>query len=195
MHVKIMRSITTLGNVKYISKPRQNYYNHLMYIRKKYWILMSPHKKHNEFKFVFRWFEIELFSRIIFSWVPCQKQESRVGTNYYIPEILWGIITLSHTWVRYQGLSGRGLSVQYWPRWFKDFPAIWFAVPLGANGVHWIFCVCVWNKLFRGKNQIIPKDNLTCEFFMVTNCPFAGINKWMKKNNKFEIMELAETQL
>ena len=54
-----------------------------------------------------------------------------------------------------QGFRVMGLSVQYWPRWFQDFPAIWLAVPFGANGAHLRRAVprrknllCVWNKLF-----------------------------------------------
>ena len=39
-----------------------------------------------------------------------------------------------------QGFRAMGLSVQYWPRWFQDFPAIWLAVPFGANGVHLGIC-------------------------------------------------------
>ena len=39
-----------------------------------------------------------------------------------------------------QGLRAMGLSVQYWPRWFQDFPAIWLAVPFGANGAHLGIC-------------------------------------------------------
>ena len=57
-----------------------------------------------------------------------------------------------------QGFRAMGLSVQYWPRWFQDFPAIWLAVPFGANGAHLGICtlpdknlLCVWNKLFLGE--------------------------------------------
>ena len=39
-----------------------------------------------------------------------------------------------------QGFRAMGLSVQYWPRWFQDFPAIWLAVPFGANGAHLGIC-------------------------------------------------------
>ena len=53
-----------------------------------------------------------------------------------------------------QGFRAMGLSVQYWPRWFQDFPAIWLAEPLGANGAHLGILylarknlLCVWNKL------------------------------------------------
>ena len=35
-----------------------------------------------------------------------------------------------------QGFRAMGLSVQYWPRWFQDFPAIWLAEPFGANAAH-----------------------------------------------------------
>ena len=54
-----------------------------------------------------------------------------------------------------QGFRAMGFSVQYWPRWFQDFPAIWLAVPFGANRAHLWICtvpeknlICVWNKLF-----------------------------------------------
>ena len=39
-----------------------------------------------------------------------------------------------------QGFRAMGLSVQYWPRWFQDFPAIWLVVPFGANGAHLGIC-------------------------------------------------------
>ena len=39
-----------------------------------------------------------------------------------------------------QGFRAMGLSVQYWPQWFQDFPAIWLAVPFGANGAHLGIC-------------------------------------------------------
>ena len=39
-----------------------------------------------------------------------------------------------------QGFRAMGLSVQYWPRWFQDFPAISLAVPFGANGAHLGIC-------------------------------------------------------
>ena len=65
-----------------------------------------------------------------------------------------------------QGLGAMGLSVQYWPRWFQDFPAIWLAVPFGANGAHLGICTLpekksffVWNKLFLGEISF-PKGEL-----------------------------------
>ena len=45
------------------------------------------------------------------------------------------------------------------------------------------YVVSVWNKVF-------PKDNSPCEVFMATNCPYAGINKWMEKSDIFLIMGL-----
>ena len=91
-----------------------------------------------------------------------------------------------------QGFQAMGLSVQYWPRWFQDLPAIWLAVPFGTNGAHLGICTlpekiffCVWNKLFRGEIKVFLKENSSCEVFMVTNCPYAGINKWMEKSNNF----------
>ena len=90
-----------------------------------------------------------------------------------------------------QGFRAMGLSVQYWPRWFQDFPAIWLAVPFGANGAHLRICtlleksfLCVkWVVSVRKK--FFPKENSSCEVFMVTNCPYAGINKWMEKSYNF----------
>ena len=38
------------------------------------------------------------------------------------------------------GFWAMGLSVQYWPRWFQDIPAIWLAVPLRTNGAHLGIC-------------------------------------------------------
>ena len=72
-------------------------------------------------------------------------------------------VTLALTtygWVHYptlgcniQGFQAMGLSVQYWPRWFLDFPVIWLVVPFRANGAHLgistlpekIFLVCEIN--------------------------------------------------
>ena len=89
-----------------------------------------------------------------------------------------------------QGFRAMGLSVQYWPRWFQDFPAIWLVVmPFEANGAHLGICtfpeknlLYVWNKLFLG-DKIIPKENSSCEVFMVTKCRynknFVFISSWL----------------
>ena len=51
-----------------------------------------------------------------------------------------------------QGFQAMGSSVQYWPRWFQDFPAISLADPLGANRIHLGICTlpekksCFWMK-------------------------------------------------
>ena len=39
-----------------------------------------------------------------------------------------------------QGFRAMGFSVQYWPRWYQDFPAIRLADPLGANRAHLGIC-------------------------------------------------------
>ena len=74
-----------------------------------------------------------------------------------------------------QGFQAMGLSVQYWPQWFQDFPAIWLAVPFGANGAHLGICtspeknlLCVWNKLFLGEikfsqRRTRPLKSLWCQ--------------------------------
>ena len=84
-----------------------------------------------------------------------------------------------------------GLIVQYWPRWFQDFPAIWLAVPFRANGAHLGICtlpeknlLCVWNKLFLGEIkisqrrtrpvkswgwQVVPMQESTNEWKNLTN--------------------------
>ena len=84
-------------------------------------------------------------------------------------------VVLSHTWVRYPGFQAMGLNVQYWPRWFQDYPAIWLAVPFGANGSHLGICtspernpLCVWNKLFLGEikssqRRTRPVKSLWCQ--------------------------------
>ena len=62
-----------------------------------------------------------------------------------------------------QGFRAMGLSVQYWPRWFQDFPEIWLTVPFGANGTHLGICtlsekilsvkkvVSGWNIFLKGE--------------------------------------------
>ena len=72
-----------------------------------------------------------------------------------------------------QGFRAMGLSVQYWPRWFQDFPAIWLAAPFGANGSH--LGICTLPEWW----QIVPMQEST--------------NEW-KKLTQFQIMGLAETQ-
>ena len=47
-----------------------------------------------------------------------------------------------------QGFGAMGLSVQYWPRWFHDFPAIWLAVPFGVNGAHLGICTLPEKNLY-----------------------------------------------
>ena len=50
-----------------------------------------------------------------------------------------------------QAFRAMGLSVQYWPRWFQDFPAIWLAVPFGANGAHFGICTLPEKIFFVGE--------------------------------------------
>ena len=74
-----------------------------------------------------------------------------------------------------------------YPRWFQDFPAIWLSVPFGANGAHLGICTLPEKIFFVCEiscflvNKIIPKEISSCEVFIVTKCPYAGINKWMEK--------------
>ena len=90
-----------------------------------------------------------------------------------------------------QGFRAMGLSVQYWPRWFQDFPAIWLAVSFGATGAHLgsctlpekIFFVCEISCF--GVNKGFLRENSYCEVFMVTNCSYAGISEWMEISNIF----------
>ena len=91
-----------------------------------------------------------------------------------------------------KGFLTMRLSVQYWPRWFQDFPAIWLAGPFGANEAHLGICTLPEKKQFFlceisgfGVSKVFPKENSPYEVFMVTNCPYAAINKWMEKSNNF----------
>ena len=56
---------------------------------------------------------------------------------------------------------------------------IWGCVPCQKKSP-----LCV-KKVVSGWNKVFPKDNSSCEVFMETNCPYAGINKWMEKSNIF----------
>ena len=65
---------------------------------------------------------------------------------------------LSHTWVRYPGFSGHVVKCPILTTVVPGYPAIWLAVPFGANGAHLGICTlsekiffCVWNKLFLGE--------------------------------------------
>ena len=102
---------------------------------------------------------------------------------------------LSHTWVRYPGFSGHGVKCPILttvvPGFSGDLIGYTIRSKWGSLGDLYLarknrLCVlflalCVvsgWNKVF-------PKENSSCEVFMVTNCPYAGINKWMEKSNNF----------
>ena len=91
-------------------------------------------------------------------------QHSREANNYKKDRgpSPWSVIMyhvryniLSHTWVRYPGFSGHGIKCPILTTVVPGFPAIWLAVPFGANGVHLGICTLpekktfsVWNKLF-----------------------------------------------
>ena len=47
---------------------------------------------------------------------------------------------LSHTWVRYPGFSGHVVKCPILTTVVPGFPAIWLAVPFGANGAHLGIC-------------------------------------------------------
>ena len=59
---------------------------------------------------------------------------------YVLPLSLFSCIHYPTLGCDIQGFWAMGLSVQYWPRWFQDFPAISLAVPFGANGAHLGIC-------------------------------------------------------
>ena len=54
--------------------------------------------------------------------------------SWLIPNIL------SHTWVRYPGFWGHGVKCPILTTVVPGFPAIWLAVPFGANGAHLGIC-------------------------------------------------------
>ena len=107
-----------------------------------------------------------------------------------------------------QGFRAMGLSVQYWPRWFQDFPAIWLAVPFGANGANLGICTlpeknyCVWNKLFLGEIkfsqrgthpgkslwwQIVPMQESTNEWKNLTIFQIVGLVVHNGKTSNSEV--------
>ena len=107
-----------------------------------------------------------------------------------------------------QGFRAMGLSFQYWPRWFQDFPAIWLAVRFGANGAHLGICTlpeknnCVWNKLFLceikfsqrgtrpGKSlwwQIVPMQESTNEWKNLTIFQIMGLVVHNGKTSNSEV--------
>ena len=51
-----------------------------------------------------------------------------------------GYHILSHTWVRYPGFWGHGVKCPILTTVVPGFPAIWLAVPFGANGAHLGIC-------------------------------------------------------
>ena len=127
-----------------------------------------------------------------------QPQEGEIWDNFFkrAKAVLWSqsaffvlyvvLYYLSHTWVRYPGFRAMGLSVQYWPRWFQDFPAIWLAVPLGANGAHLGICtlpeknlLCVWNKLFLGEIKLSQRRTRPVKSLWWQNVPMQeSTNEW-----------------
>ena len=103
-------------------------------------------KQFHEWKLLnFKWNFIEICS------LGSNWQQTTIGTeNGLSPNrrqaIIWSNYGLVY-WRCYptlgcdiQGFRAMGLSVQYWPRWFQDFPAIWLAVPFGENGAHLGIC-------------------------------------------------------
>ena len=85
-------------------------------------------------------------------------QGSPGGRSCY--DVFWnhtGFCLLSHTWVRYPGFSGHVVKCPILTTVVPGFPAIWLAVPFGANGAHLGICTLsekifffVWNNLFLG---------------------------------------------
>ena len=106
---------------------------------------------------------------------------------------------LSHTWVRYPGFSGHGIKCPILTTVVPGFPAIWLAVPIGANGAHLGICIlpekknlfCVWNKLFLdeiffSQRKTRPVKSLWCQIVPMQE----STNEW-KNLTIFEIMGLA----
>ena len=100
----------------------------------------------------------EINTKITLEWAHKQFA-TRVHTLFYIYDVIIALFVGSVFYPTLgcdiQGFRAMGFSVQYWPGWFQDFPAIWLAVPFGANGAHLGICtlpeknlLCVWNKLF-----------------------------------------------
>ena len=92
---------------------------------------------------------------------------------YSIYQIRWNHMifclnnTLSHTWVRYPGFSGHVVKCPILTTVVPGFPAIWLAVPFGANGAHLGICTlsekiffvceisCFWVKYSFLKGELI----------------------------------------
>ena len=100
-----------------------------------------------------------------------------------------------------QGFRVMGLSVQYWPQWFHDFPAIWLAVQFRANGAHLgnLYLarknpLCVWNKLFLGEIKFSQRRTRPVKSLGWQTVPMQeSTNEW-KNLTIFYKMELVETQ-
>ena len=101
----------------------------------------------------------------------------------------------SHTWVRHPGVSGHGIKCPILTTVVPGFPAIWLAVPFGANGAHLgictlpeILCVCVWNKLFLGEIKFSQRRTRPVKSFWWQIVPMQeSTNQW-KNLTIFEIM-------
>ena len=99
---------------------------------------------------------------------------------------------LSHTWVWYPGFSGHGIKCPILTTVVPGFSGDLIDCtirskwdPFGDLYLARNIIFCLWNKLFLSEKSFFPKENSSCEVFMVTNCPYAGINKWMEKSNNF----------
>ena len=108
---------------------------------------------------------------------------------------------LSHTWVRYPGFWGHGVKCPILTTVVPGFPAIWLAVPFGANGAHLGICTlpeknifCVWNKLFLGEIKFSQSRTRPVKSLWWQIVPMQeSTNEW-KNLTIFEVMGLAETQ-
>ena len=108
--------------------------------------------------------------------------------------LLW---QLSHTWVRYPGFWGHGVKCPILTTVVPGFPAIWLAVPLGANGAHLGICTlpeknifCVWNKLFLGEIKFSQSRSRPGKSLWWQIVPMQeSTNEW-KNLTIFEVIEL-----
>ena len=112
----------------------------------------SPQEKIRNFDFVLFW--LGIWCKLLVWVIMGRRGVSENAGVLVVIDVTASYPTLG---CDIQGFRAMGLSVQYWPRWFQDFRAIWLAAPFGANGAHLGICtlpeknlLCVWNKLFLG---------------------------------------------
>ena len=115
------------------------------------------------------------------------------GLNELIPTCMsrtGGFFVLSHTWVRYPGVSGYEVQCPIQTTVVHGFFGDLTGCTMRANGAHLEICflpeyLFVCEIICFGGNNVFTKENFSCEVFMMTICPFAWINKYVEKSNNF----------